>query len=597
MSATAGTPPPAEWFLARDGQQFGPLSDPELRKLVEFGHLKPTDLLWREGFPDWRPARILLPDGAGSAVTIGVASLENNPMGAPSQAEASSASEPTQTSPSRAPVAETKPAAETKPVTDHTPVAATAPVAAQKAAIAQPTQRPHERATQHERAPERTVQQPAPQQVAPGPRPEVQPRQQANQPQAAPLQPHRTFQLDQMPSQWAQAPSTQPSRTNPASSPTSPSQAYRQGSSLQGSNLGVGGQRHGVPGQPGFTATHNPGHQGSQGPLSPRPFDLPRPTPAAPVVPVATAARPVSAAPVHRPRAADYDDDDDADDDGPHQGSRTVLWIKRVAVLTFFTSSLSAAVWYAYPYRDQIISMATAVTSMNSSASTSSPIVGFQPNVAATDAALQKAPLWRTLKKDFPEWYGERIAEASALAGQQKAEAEIGLEMMKAVMALRRKHAGDALAATTPRLKAVASAFADNLIRLRQVSVDTCHGFISSGETSPGYLKLLADSSHSGALQAQLTAVFDAIADGRKLPRIYPQPKQTDYNLLVTALESRGWTDADMQLFSDSRKFGQAAPEKVCQMVTDWFQSQLDLKDPDAQLRLLADALKPVVAG
>ena len=36
--------------------------------------------------------------------------------------------------------------------------------------------------------------------------------------------------------------------------------------------------------------------------------------------------------------------------------------------------------------------------------------------------------------------------------------------------------------------------------------------------------------------------------DGRKIPRIYPQPKQADYNVLVTALEGRGWTDADMQL-------------------------------------------------
>jgi hypothetical protein len=44
------------WFIAREGRQHGPVSDMEMRKLVELGHLRHTDLLWRQGFPDWRPA-------------------------------------------------------------------------------------------------------------------------------------------------------------------------------------------------------------------------------------------------------------------------------------------------------------------------------------------------------------------------------------------------------------------------------------------------------------------------------------------------------------------------------------------------------------
>ena len=44
------------WFIARDGRQHGPVSDMEMRKLVELGHLRHNDLLWRQGFPDWRPA-------------------------------------------------------------------------------------------------------------------------------------------------------------------------------------------------------------------------------------------------------------------------------------------------------------------------------------------------------------------------------------------------------------------------------------------------------------------------------------------------------------------------------------------------------------
>ena len=48
--------PGVSWYLARDGQQFGPLSDDEMNKFNELGHLRTTDLVWRKGFSDWRPA-------------------------------------------------------------------------------------------------------------------------------------------------------------------------------------------------------------------------------------------------------------------------------------------------------------------------------------------------------------------------------------------------------------------------------------------------------------------------------------------------------------------------------------------------------------
>jgi hypothetical protein len=53
-----GTAPRIEWYLARSGQQYGPLSDAEMRKFVEFGHLRPTDLVWRQGFTEWRPGSV-----------------------------------------------------------------------------------------------------------------------------------------------------------------------------------------------------------------------------------------------------------------------------------------------------------------------------------------------------------------------------------------------------------------------------------------------------------------------------------------------------------------------------------------------------------
>src|SRR5215475_6644184 len=54
------------WYLARNGQQYGPLSEAELGRFVELGHLQPTDLLWREGFPDWRPAMVVFPPRAST---------------------------------------------------------------------------------------------------------------------------------------------------------------------------------------------------------------------------------------------------------------------------------------------------------------------------------------------------------------------------------------------------------------------------------------------------------------------------------------------------------------------------------------------------
>ena len=81
------------------------------------------------------------------------------------------------------------------------------------------------------------------------------------------------------------------------------------------------------------------------------------------------------------------------------------------------------------------------------------------------------------------------------------------------------------------------------------------------------------------------------------MPRVYPQPKQMDYNTVVTLLQKRGWSNADVNLFSDSRSFAKAAPEQMCKMVIDWFEAQLEVKDSESQMRLISDALKPVIAG
>jgi hypothetical protein len=133
---------------------------------------------------------------------------------------------------------------------------------------------------------------------------------------------------------------------------------------------------------------------------------------------------------------------------------------------------------------------------------------------------------------------------------------------------------------------------------LRKHSDQACYEFIAQGEVGPTVFSFLQGASpYTAALQSQLTAVFEGIADGRKSPRVYPGPRKTDYDTLAGELTKRGWSQADMALFSDEQALARASPEKVCQLVHDWFAAQLGLKDADMQLRLLVDSLKPVVAG
>jgi Ca-activated chloride channel family protein len=46
----------SQWFYAQQGQMTGPLSLDQLRKLFAEGKLRPSDLVWEEGTPQWQPA-------------------------------------------------------------------------------------------------------------------------------------------------------------------------------------------------------------------------------------------------------------------------------------------------------------------------------------------------------------------------------------------------------------------------------------------------------------------------------------------------------------------------------------------------------------
>ena len=225
------------------------------------------------------------------------------------------------------------------------------------------------------------------------------------------------------------------------------------------------------------------------------------------------------------------------------------------------------------------------------------PQADYSDNPKVVDETFQRAELWRLLKTEFPDWYQERVLETARQKSEGKSDNEIAQHIAEQLVALRRKHVSDALAASPQNLKSVASSFLDNLERLSKHSVDACYGFISQGETSPLIVELTRTSEHRPSLQQQSAAIFTAIAEGRRTPVQHSAPTRDDYDKLAIQLAKRGWSPLDLQLFSDARSLARATPERVCKMVQDWFAAQLAVDDEAVQVRLLIEALKPVVAG
>lgn len=46
----------AEWYVARDGEQHGPISTTEVQELYSSGRLAPSDQLWSAELENWTPA-------------------------------------------------------------------------------------------------------------------------------------------------------------------------------------------------------------------------------------------------------------------------------------------------------------------------------------------------------------------------------------------------------------------------------------------------------------------------------------------------------------------------------------------------------------
>jgi hypothetical protein len=384
--------PEAEWFLARDGRQFGPLTEVELAKFIELGHLQATDLLWREGFPDWRPARLVFPERAAS------------PGGSPGPREVAPAG--------------------------------VAPARSKR---------------QKSQTPELTAESRGSAASGAGPEASARPRR-------------------------------------------------RRGRAL---------------------------------------YALLFAAAAAGLVAIATGS-----------------------------GALGVLTSLGQRLLAEAQPSGAAAV---FP-----------------------PLSGSPEQI---DASLQTSRLWRVVKREFPDFYAERVKGVVRLASENKDPGEAGVFLARALVGLRRENVDNALAASTTKLKALAQTFYENLVELRKHSMDVCFGFISEGEAHPAIVTLLRGSPQAGLLEAHLTGVFESIAEGRRWPRVYAAPRKSDYDLLASELRKVGWTQADFKLFADERALANAGAQKVCQLVSDWFAVQLAIKDSDMQMRLLVYSLRPVVAG
>ena len=480
-----------QWYIARDGKQHGPISDVEMNTFVELGHLQPTDLLWRAGFPDWRPAPMVFP-------------------------------------PKRA-------------------------------------------------AP------PAP--PPPPPRPAA--------PRAEPMV-HRLEPGEVATHAVAQAPRDAAAGTAGAAA-TAPARAPGPGYAPLAADARSGGQ----PGPAAAMPAAEPGR------LAPHPA----PEQKAPFFPLER-----------------HDLDEDEYDDEPERKSRGFAIAATIVLLVL----LGSGAFLGYQFRDRLLALALGgggeaaapavvrapETPTKSAAApeaetppqaapaaaapapqAESPAASDDADISRVDAHYQQSPLWSTAKRALPDWYNERMKDVAELESQQGSQAAIARYLVEELVVLRRTNADKALAASHDRLKGIATAFLDNLKQLSAHGAETCYGFISQGEASPRIIELFQKPEQAAPIEAQAKAIIEAIAEGQTSPVQHTRPQKSDYDMLATELGKLGWSQADLQLFSDPKALARAEPIRICKMVQDWFHAHIAIQDAAVQERLLFETLRPVVAG
>lgn len=626
---------PIEWYLARDGQQHGPLSDAELAKFRELGHLRPNDLVWRAGFPEWRSASEVFPEQETAP----------SPPPDPSQAEPA-------------------------PDTDETPSREHETLAAQEPAFVEAEQEAVQTISEDKSDTQSSWQSPVENE-----QPEVfEDFQETAAPQAQDQaaavaeQHHATsaaagvlpYQEGSLSEQSA-TPTSQPSFSQPNAVPSGrapasqqplqrgetrqvhPNEAPKQfhpmpdaGKRGQHPHFGFGPQMGTMQGasaanQANRHPQHPHSHQhqhphpdprfykpeqqaqgfaahsfGGRGPAQPH-AGFQHSTGNGPYQQAAQQTRP------GQPDPQQTEDDDFYDDyevgDRPRYG---------VFIALFLASSICLGFGVILIYKNQnLVSQIVSEFAntpdqeqQNLASASSEPGNATLPDSTSSDfqtnqinsAAPQKLVLlstdfWQALRSHDLGWASYQEEAIEKLRAQGKSDEERLEFIVNAIVDWRRSNADKILSAPPQELRKLARSFVLNLEHLASQNVRACYGFISKGELSPVVLPLYNEPSHLRVLETQGQAFVSALRNHNDTHTEYPPPEPDDFNALAKMLLKRGWSEQDLKMFSDPAALSSAPAEKVCKLVTEWFDTQLQMPPSDQQMRLLATSLEPVVRG
>lgn len=623
----SGSNAKTEWYLARDGQQHGPLTDAELKKFIELGHLNPTDLVWRAGFPEWRTASEVFPE------------TQTKP-------------EPPPTPPAPPPSAPAPPTAPAK--TEQTTGVTQPPDEQQRKTERDQGHTDPNRASPNDTteisrnpAPSKATSQPAPNsasELAMHDRSSTSAPLSASGDVAPSARPSDTSVVGATPAPHMDRPNSRQQTARAAMPGGPPSDGGSQ------PRPGAGHQHSARPGPGGHTAYQHPGNgppvgQPGGGPnrqMAPgaQPSSQPGPQPGngggagAPNF-SAQQGRPGShpnQQQAYAPQQAespakqqgDFDDDDFYDDFDSEPKRRPLL----AAVLALMVLGvIGAGGWFAYTNQATLIKVINDLTAegtgdpavvaapkepARSAAETAAEKVAsaapasVQPasiqTINATDPASPgvgffKGKAWQAFARQYPNWVKDQETAVEKMRTEGRSKDEILAFVINAIVKWRRKNADNIMKASPDHLRSLAKSFVANLKFLVEQDVQACYGFISKGELSPAVMPYYGNDAQADVLGSQTEAIIAAAKNSNLATTTYEAPSPPDFNKLAQLLIQRGWSEDDLKMFSDPTALSSAPADKVCKLVTEWFDTQLQMAPSEQQMRLLATSLQPVVRG
>ncbi|MGH1417780.1 MAG: GYF domain-containing protein [Hyphomicrobiaceae bacterium] len=573
-----------QWHIARDGQQHGPLSNAEIKLFVDGGHLLESDLIWQAEFTDWRPAFEVFPPTKPSPADTATASQPVDANPAPTKTAATT---PDKAKENRTSETSTVSAPDKADEKNTTPSNTGQPALKTLASVETATTGAATSSVGGTRTPEPITQSnnPTPRQAQ-----NDEARQNADTAQAQHAATGQSIGHNPNPSAASPATGANMQMAESSQTPQAPYVAddlyAPQKSGGAGRRIAIAAGILAVVAGGGWWAINN------------------NPT----VAEFATAAMNATTNAVSsgtqisgETQTTPSDTDESVKvvkaPDTPN-GSPPAAPPETQDTTTASQDITAAPAPDATPTKDDGQGQVETPTSdpIETAAVTPPPAATAGSAEPVVDPHYTTSPLWIVVREQFPNWYGERMREIEQLS-KEKPKNEVATHALKSLVFLRRENAATALAASSNKLRSIASAFLANLQSLKAHSTEACFSFISKGETSPAVISLYESGANAKPMEAQATAVFEAIAEGRKSPQSRSRPQKPDYDVLATELGQLGWSQADLQLFANPTALARAAPERVCQMVEDWFTAHIAIEDEAIQERLLFETLRPVIAG